>query len=135
MADSSKFLADIQRIKKHVRAENGGNYDGRKVCEQIAALFVNSNRNMADLARSVSDYWLNSYIFASGDLKNEPSQENLDRIVLFQNFLDGFEDEDYSLFSDGDWENLRDFCNDEAENLDLDTLQNLMSIILNNGAL
>ena len=135
MADSSKFLADIQRIKKRVRGENGGKYDGRKVCTQVAALFVNSNRNMAELARSVSDYWLNSYIFSSSDLENEPSQENLDRIVLFQNFLDGFEDEDYSLFSKDDWENLRDFCNDEAENLDLDTLQNLMSIILNNGAL
>ena len=34
-----------------------------------------------------------------------------------------------------DWETLKDFCDDEAENLDLDSLQNFMSIILDNGAL
>ena len=65
MSDTSKFLADIQRIKKHVRADNGGKYDGRKVCEQISSLFASSNRNAGDLARSIADYWLNSYIFAS----------------------------------------------------------------------
>ena len=43
MSDISKFLADIQRIKKHVRADNGGKYDGRKVCEQISSLFASSN--------------------------------------------------------------------------------------------
>ena len=68
MSDTSKFLADIQRIKKHVRADNGGKYDGRKVCEQISSLFASSNRNAGDLARSIADYWLNSYIFASADL-------------------------------------------------------------------
>ncbi len=135
MSDSSKFAADIQRIKKHVRAENGGAYDGQKVCRQIADLFANNNRNMSELARSVADYWLNTYVLASADLENEPSEENVTRISLFQNFLDGDEDEDYSVFSADDWETLKDFCDDEAENLDLDSLQNLMSIILGNGAL
>ena len=75
MSDTSKFLADIQRIKKHVRADNGGKYDGRKVCEQISSLF------------------------ASADVENEPSQENIDRITVFQNFLDGDSDEDYSILT------------------------------------
>lgn len=135
MSDTSKFLADIQRIKKHVRADNGGKYDGRKVCEQISSLFASSNRNAGDLARSIADYWLNSYIFASADVENEPSQENIDRITVFQNFLDGDSDEDYSILTGDDWETLKDFCDDEAENLDLDSLQNFMSIILDNGAL
>lgn len=135
MSDTSKFLADIQRIKKHVRADNAGKYDGRKVCEQISSLFASSNRNAGDLARSIADYWLNSYIFASADVENEPSQENIDRITVFQNFLDGDSDEDYSILTGDDWETLKDFCDDEAENLDLDSLQNFMSIILDNGAL
>ena len=87
------------------------------------------------LARSIADYWLNSYIFASADVENEPSQENIDRITVFQNFLDGDSDEDYSILTGDDWETLKDFCDDEAENLDLDSLQNFMSIILDNGAL
>ncbi len=135
MSDISKFLADIQRIKKHVRADNGGNYVGKKVCEQIADLFTANNRNITDLARSISDYWFNTYVLSSVDLNNEPSEDNLSRISAFQNFLDGDEDEDYSVLTDDDWETLRDFTNDEAQNMDLDQLQNMMSIILHNGAL
>jgi len=135
MSDISKFLADIQRIKKHVRADNGGNYVGKKVCEQIADLFTANNRNITDLARSISDYWFNTYVLSSVDLNNEPSEDNLSRISAFQNFLDGDEEEDYSVLTDDDWETLRDFTNDEAQNMDLDQLQNMMSIILHNGAL
>ena len=135
MSDSSKFNADIQRIKKHVRADNGGNYDGKKVCSQISDLFTNNNRSVTDLARSIADYWFNTYVLASTDLVNEPSQENLDRIFSFQSFLDGDEDADYSVLTPDDWETLKDFTNDEAENMDLDQLQNMMSLILHNGAL
>ncbi len=135
MSDISKFLADIQRIKKHTRANNGGQYDGRKVCEQIADLFANNNRNVQDLARSISDYWFNTYILSAADLNNEPSEENMKRIEAFQYFLDGEADEDYSVLSSDDWETLRDFANDCAEDIDLDTLHGMMSIILNNGAL
>lgn len=135
MSDISKFLSDIQRIKKHVRQDNGGNYNGKTVCEQIVKLFVNNNRNITDLAQSIADYWLNTYVFASADILNEPSEINMNLITAFQYFLDGDADEDYSCLSDDDWETLRDFTNDEAENMDLDQLQGMMSIILNNGAL
>ena len=135
MSDVSKFLSDIQRIKKHVRADNGGNYDGNKVCEQISRLFERNNRNVQDLAVSLSDYWFNTYVLASSDLANEPSEENMNRITAFQYFLDGDGEEDYSILTADDWETLRDFANDCAEDIDLDTLQGMMTIILNNGAL
>lgn len=135
MLDISKFLSDIQRIKKHVRADNGNHYDGKKVCEQISSLFVTNNRNVDDLARSVSDYWLNTYVLSSSDLTNEPTQDNLDRIVAFQYFMDGNEDEDFSILSADDWETLRDFVNDEAENMDLDLLQSMMGVLLKNGSI
>lgn len=135
MSDVSKFLSDIQRIKKHVRADNGGNYDGKKVCEQISRLFEQNNRNVQDLAVSLSDYWFNTYVLASSDLTNEPSEENMNRITAFQYFLDGDGEEDYSILTADDWETLRDFANDCAEDIDLDTLQGMMTIILNNGAL
>ncbi len=135
MSDISKLSADIQRIKKHLRQDNGGKYDGEKVCREISTLFVNSNRNVTDLARSLSDYWFNTYVLASMDLKNEPSEDNLNRIFAFQNFIDGDEDADYSCLTGDDWETLKDFTNDEAENMDLDQLQNMMSLILHNGVL
>lgn len=132
--DTQKFLADIQKIKKHDRADNGGHYDGKRVCEQIVKLFINNNRGMANLPREIADYWLNTYVMASADLVNEPSEVNTNKLVEFQLFLDGEEDS-YANINSDDWENLRDFVNFEAEELDLDSLQNMMSIVLDKGAL
>lgn len=135
MSDISKFIADIQRIKKHQRADNNGVYNGEKVCRQIAELFVTNNRVYKDFARSIADYWLNTYILSSAELQNEPNEDNLARITAFQNFIDGDAEEDYSALNKDDWETLKDFVDYEAETMDLDSLQNMMSLILKNGAI
>ena len=135
MTTIDKFLSDIQKTLKYDRANNGGHYDAKRACTQVAKLFSNNNRNLGNLAVSISDYWLNTYILASSDLANEPSEQNIEKIKAFQNFCDNAEDEDYSALSSDDWENLRDFVDDEAEELDLDSLQSMMSLILANGAL
>ena len=98
-------------------------------------LFANNNRNLGALAVSLSDYWLNTYILASQDLENEPSEQNIERIKAFQSFADNEEDADYSILTADDWETLRDFVDDVAEDLDLDSLQSMMNLILQNGAL
>ena len=130
-----KFLSDIQKTIKYDRANNGGHYDAKRVCTQISKLFANNNRNLGSLAVSISDYWLNTYILGSADLANEPGEENIERIKAFQSFCDADEEADYSILTADDWETLRDFVDDEAENLDLDSLQNMMNLILQNGAL
>ncbi len=134
MNNTQKFLSDIQRIIKHERADNGGRYDGAKACQKISDTFALNNRDAGDLGRSIADYWLNTYVLASENLSEEPSQDNISRLSAFQCFLDG-ENEGMEILTDDDWETLRDFTNDEAETMDLDRLQNLMSIILENGEL
>lgn len=135
MTTIDKFLSDIQRTIKHDRANNGGHYDAKRACTQIAKLFENNNRNLGALAVSIGDYWLNTYILASQDLANEPSEENTERIKAFQNFSDCDEEADYSILTADDWETLRDFVDDTAEDLPLDSLQAMMNLILQNGAL
>ena len=135
MNSIDKFLSDIQKTLKYDRANNGGHYDAKRACTQIAKLFSNNNRHLGSLAVSISDYWLNTYVLGSEDLQNEPSEQNIERIKAFQNFVDNADDEDFSVLTDDDWETLRDFVDDEAETLDLDSLQNMMSLILANGAL
>ncbi|MBB5226033.1 hypothetical protein DYE50_10820 [Treponema ruminis] len=135
MTTIDKFLSDIQKIIKFDRANNGGHYDAKRACTQIAKLFANNNRNLGSLALSISDYWLNTYILGSEDLANEPSEQNIERIKAFQSFADSEEDADFSVLTSDDWETLRDFVDDEAENLDLDSLQSMMNLILQNGAL
>lgn len=135
MTSIDKFLSDIQKTIKFDRANNGGHYDAKRACTQIAKLFANNNRNLGSLALSLSDYWLNTYILGSEDLANEPSEQNIERIKAFQSFADSEEDADFSVLTSDDWETLRDFVDDEAENLDLDSLQSMMNLILQNGAL
>lgn len=135
MNSIDKFLSDLQKTIKYDRANNGGHYDANRACTQIAKLFANNNRHIDSLARSISDYWLNTYILSSSDLEKEPSEENIERIKAFQSFVDNDEEADFSVLTADDWETLRDFVDDEAENLDLDILQNMMNLILQNGAL
>ena len=135
MNSIDKFLSDIQKTIKYDRANNGGHYDAKRACTQIAKLFANNNRHIDSLARSISNYWLNTYILSSSDLEKEPSEENIERIKAFQSFVDNDEEADFSVLTADDWETLRDFVDDEAENLDLDILQNMMNLILQNGAL
>ena len=135
MTTIDKFLSDIQKTIKYDRANNGGHYDAKRACSQIAKLFANNNRNLGTLAISISDYWLNTYILGSQDLANEPSEENIERIKAFQSFADNEDDADFSVLTSDDWETLRDFVDDVAEDLDLDSLQSMMNLILQNGAL
>ena len=135
MTTIDTFLSDIQKTIKYDRANNGGHYDAKRACTQIAKLFSNNNRHLGSLAVSISDYWLNTYILGSSELENEPTEENISRIQAFQCFIDNEEDESLDVLSADDWENLRDFVDDEAETLDLDALQNMMGMILSKGAL
>lgn len=135
MNSIDKFISDIQKAIRYDRANNGGHYDAKRACSQIAKLFANNNRNLGSLAVSISDYWLNTYILPSPSLEKEPSEENIARIKAFQSFCDSDTEADYSALTADDWETLRDFVDDEAETLDLDALQDMMGLILANGAL
>ena len=134
MTDIQKFQADISKIMKHDRADNGGHYDGKRASKAIAGLFENNNRYLGTLAPSLTDYWLNTYILSSADAVNEPTEQNISRICALQSFIDGDESA-VDILTQDDWSNLQELVNCEAEDIPLDDLQNMMGIILNKGAL
>ena len=135
MTTIEKFYSDIQKTIKYDRANNGGHYDGKRACAAIAKLFENYNKDVPGIARQISEYWLNTYVLSSEDLANEPSEANIDRIKAFYSFVNNDISEVLDVLTADDWENLRDFVNFEAETVDLDSLQNMMSVILEKGAL
>lgn len=135
MTTIEKFHSDIQKTIKYDRANNGGHYDGKRACMQICKLFENYNKDVPEVSRQISDYWFNTYILESEDIANEPSELNLDRIRAFYSFMNNDVSEILDVLSFDDWENLRDFVNDSAETIDIDALQNMMSVILDKGAL
>ena len=134
MTITDKFNSDIQKAIKFDRANNGGRYDGGRACVQIANLLERYCRDVPSLARQIGDYWLNTYILESDDVQNEPSEKNVERFRAFYAFLSG-DDDFLDVLSKDDFENLRDFVDDEADSLDLDSLQKMMSVLLEKGAL
>ena len=135
MTAIEKFLSDIKRIIKHDRANNGGHYDAKRACTQIARLFERNNPNLGSLAPSISQYWLNTYVLPSENLENESSEENVARLKAFQSFVDNIEDDDLNILTQDDFENLKNFIDEAQEEIDLDTLQNMMGILLGKGAI
>lgn len=135
MTAIEKFLSDIKRIVKYDRANNGGHYDGKRACTEIARLFERNNPNLGSLASSISQYWLSTYILASENPENEPTEENVTKIKAFQSFVDNIDDEDMNILTKGDFESLKNFIDESEEEIDLDTLQNMMGILLEKGAI
>ena len=133
MTDIGKFLSDIQRIKKHDRQNNGGNPDYNRIFRDLNSLFLRSTSCPADLARSVFEYWENEYVFNSQNQKEEPSEENSQKLAAMLAFLED-SDEFQSVLTQKDWQELRDLINYEAEDLPVDILQSLMRVLVEKGA-
>lgn len=133
MTDIGKFLSDIQRIKKHDRQNHSGNPDYNRIFRDLNSLFLRSTSCPADLARSVFEYWENEYIFSSKNQKEEPSEENSQKLAAMLAFLED-SDEFQSVLTQKDWQELRDLVNYEAEDLPVDVLQSLMRVLVEKGA-
>ena len=116
MTDISKFLSDIQKSLKHDRQNNGGKSDYNRVKGDLRRLFERNAAAVGELADSVFEYWENEYIYRSADLTWEPNEENQE------------------LISDDDWNEFGRLVNFEAEELDVDVLQDLMKILVSKGA-
>ena len=133
MTDIGKFLSNIQRIKKHDRQNNSGNPDYNRIFRELSSLFLRSTSCPADLARSVFEYWENEYIFNSQNQKEEPSEENSQKLAAMLAFLED-SDEFQSVLTQKDWQELGDLVNYEAEDLPVDVLQSLMRVLVEKGA-
>ena len=97
------------------------------------SLFLRSTSCPADLARSVFEYWENEYIFNSQNQKEEPSEENSQKLAAMLAFLED-SDEFQSVLTQKDWQELGDLVNYEAEDLPVDILQSLMRVLVEKGA-
>ena len=133
MTDINKFLSDIEKIQKHDRQNNGGKSNYDRVKGDLRRLFERNAAAVGELADSVFEYWENEYIYRSADLAWEPNEDNRNRLAAYLAFLEN-SDEYQELISDDDWNELGRLVNFEAEDLDVDVLQDLMKILVSKGA-
>ena len=123
----------MQKALKHDRQNNGGKSDYNRVKNDLRRLFERNAAAVGELADSVYEYWENEYIYRAADVKSEPSEENQNRLAAYLAFLEN-SDEFQELISDADWSEFGRLVNFEAEDLDVDVLQDLMKILVSKGA-
>lgn len=123
----------MQKSLKHDRQNNGGKSDYNRVKNDLRRLFERNAAMVGELADSVYEYWENEYIYRSADIKAEPSEENQNRLAAYLAFLEN-SDEFQEFISDADWNEFGRLVNFEAEDLDVDVLQDLMKILVSKGA-
>ena len=133
MTDINKFLSDVEKIQKHDRQNNGGKSNYDRVKGDLRRLFERYAAAVGELADSVFEYWENEYIYRSADLAWEPNEDNRNLLAAYLAFLEN-SDEYQELISDNDWNELGRLVNFEAEDLDVDVLQDLMKILVSKGA-
>ena len=133
MNDIQKFQADIKRIIKHDRADNGGVYDGVRASRTIMDLFVSSNKDCTGLAQSISELWLSKVTSSTNPLE-EPSETNQNWLFDVQEFLDGTLGSDTVLTKD-DFIELRNLIDYEAEDLPVEMITSMMNTIMDHDAL
>lgn len=133
MDNIQKFFSDIEKIKKHNRDANG-HLDLVKSSNQIADLFQNNNRGFCDLPNSLTDYWKKRYVdFDINSGASEFSSITIEKIGAMQAFLDN--DSDTDCLDQEDWRQIADAVNYEAEDMPMDLLSSMMSILVEKKAL
>ena len=132
MTSIGKFLTDIERIKKFAR-QNGTNGGYNSIREELCKLFENATTCPTDLPHSLFEYWENTYIFTSEDLTWEPEQSNCEKLAGMLAFMED-SDEYTDTLSDEDWQEIGRLVNFEAEDLPVDILQSLMTVLVSKGA-
>ena len=128
MTNTDKFYADVQRIKKHERHDNAV-YDGMRASKAVAALFESCNKDLGDLPKSITDYWISNYITTSSDITEEPSDEHVEWLLTVLSFFDGNMDSEHDI-PQKDWKAITEFINYEAETLPINVLTDLMKILV-----
>lgn len=133
MTDIGKFLSDVQKHLKHERQNNSGKVNYNNVKNDLRNLFERATSCTGELPGSIYEYWESEYIYKSVNIEEEPTLENIQKLGAFLAFLDN-SDEDQELITNEDWMQLGQLVNYEAEDLPIDLLTELMTILVSKGA-
>ncbi|MBO5607067.1 MAG: hypothetical protein J5930_04155 [Treponema sp.] len=134
MDSIQKLYSDAEKIKKHERADHPSDYSGLRVCSRLGECFVRSHPGVESLASSFVDYWIHTYIDVSESINEEPVTENIDKLAAMSSVLDGSSEFTECLTTE-DWKELCSLTTFEAEDVDIDALNGLMSLFVEKQAL
>lgn len=133
MTEIEKFNSDLSRAVKHNRNADG-TLNQNAFYSYAENLFKRASSVGGCLSTSLFGYWKSEYIDCSINPQNEPTEENINRLSAMLAFLCNSNEYEDCL-TDEDWVEMSDMVSAEAEDMPIEQLQDLMSIIVSKGAL
>ncbi len=123
MTNLDKFYSDMQKaVGLHSR---DGNW--KTLAGDLERNFLSWNRSHGVLAENLLTFWSERY---GRFLDSEEERVTaVDRLGALMALLDGGFDDSHT-FADTDWDEIREIVSAEAETMDMDTLTNIMSVIV-----
>ena len=135
MTETEKLITDLKKAVKFARSADGS-LDYYKVNDELAKLFERSSDSSKSLANAIFDYWEKEHVTSSKSFVegNEPTEDNIRLLGAFNAFLNK-SDELEELVSNEDWREIGVLVNYEAEDMEIGELTELMSILVDHGAI
>lgn len=135
MTETEKLITDLKKAVKFARSSDGS-LDYYKVNDDLASLFERASDSSKSLANAIFDYWEKEHVTSSEAFVqgNEPTEDNLRLLGAFNAFLNK-SDELEELVSKDDWREIGVLVNYEAEDMDIGELTELMSVLVDHGAI
>jgi hypothetical protein len=128
MTTIDKFCSDADRLMARAGKPEGPS--GERLAAELSRMFLACARDYGDLAPNLATYWIDEY--ASSLSAPEGRKAAVDWFSNLLALLEGsFANE--MDFSDRDWDEIRENVSAEAENLDMDLIASIMTVIVERG--
>ena len=128
MTDIDKFYSDADRLA--ARASKPGSPDAVKFPSELCRLFLAWTRDYGDIGTNLAAWWTERY--APGTKTDAARQQAIEWFSAVLALLSGCFTSEMD-FPDDDWDEIRDNISSEAENLDMDLITTIMTIIVDRG--
>jgi hypothetical protein len=128
MTNIDKFCSDADRLMTRSGGPDG--LTPGRLAAELSRMFLICARDYGDLASNLAAYWIDEY--TSSLSTTEGRKAAVDWFSFLLALLEGTFTKDMD-FSDRDWEEIRDNVSADAENLDMDLVMSIMTIIVDRG--
>lgn len=129
MTNLDKFYSDADRLMKRAAVPGSGLSAGG-IAQELRRLYLSWARDYGNLGSDLADYWVSTY---ESTLNTEEGRKNgVEWFASLLALLGGDFSPDMD-FPDRDWEEIRDTVNAEADDLDIDLLSSIMTVIVERG--
>ena len=128
MTNIDKFYSDADRLM--AKAGAPGAQDLKKLAAELSRLFLGWTRDYGEIGANLSTYWIDEYSLTLSTPEGRKAAVEWFGAVLAL-LSDCFTAE--MDFSDRDWEEIRENVSAEAEDLDMDLVATIMTVIVERG--